>query len=443
MSRIYEALRRAESSERVLRLDPGSARRPFRVLTVTNNKGGVGKSTVATNLAVYFRALREDLPVLFLALDDQPLPDRMFGLDAAPPRETMATALRRGRLDPAIRLGQYGVHYVPASPEINELKKEIEDPFYLKKVLRGLDWRGIVVIDTKSDTEILTQNAIAASDLALVVVADHASLLQAERIYALLREWNLPPEHARVVLSMVDLRIKYAEGETRDILALLVSAIRSRGYPLFDSFISRSQKVESLYTNPEGRAYSILHGAEGSLVQRQMHHLADDVLRALQPAAPPAVELPETGPAAPAELEAPMPSPQAPAREPVVAFLRGLTPQAHRALAGSVVEIRKFPFRIGRNNPLSENDLTIPDHSPRQVSRRHLELIERDGQIGVMDRGSQLGTLVDGKPLGGAGGFSGPIFPSAASSVIVLGDRSSAFAFELQIGGPESSAREP
>jgi cellulose biosynthesis protein BcsQ len=357
----------------------------------------------------------------------------MFGLDAAPPRETMATVLRRGRLDLAIQLGQYGVHYVPSSPEINELKKEITDPFHLKKVLRGFDWRGIVVIDTKSDTEILTQNAIAASDLALVVVADHASLLQAERIYALLREWNLPPEHARVVLSMVDLRIKYAEGEARDILALLVSAIRSRGYPLFDSFISRSQKVESLYTNPEGRAYSILHGAEGSLVQRQMHHLADDVLRALEPAAPPAPELPEISFAALAEL-----APESFAKEPAVAFLRGLTPQAHRALAGSVVEIRKFPFRIGRNNPFSENDLTIPDHSPRQVSRRHLELIERDGQIGVVDRGSQFGTLVDGMPLGGACGFSGPVFLSAASSVILLGQRGSAYAFELQIGAPKS-----
>ena len=262
-------------------------------------------------------------------------------------------------------------------------------------------------------TEILTQNAIAASDLALVVVSDHASLIQAERIYALLREWNLPPQHARVVLSMVDLRIKYAEGEARDILALLVSAIRRCGYPLFDSFISRSQKVESLYTNPEGRAYSILHGAEGSLVQRQMHHLADDVLRALEPAAPPAPELPETSFAALAEL-----APESFAKEPAVAFLRGLTPQAHRALAGSVVEIRKFPFRIGRNNPFSENDLTIPDHSPRQVSRRHLELIERDGRIGVVDRGSQFGTLVDGMPLGGACGILRSVVspPQAASS---------------------------
>jgi pSer/pThr/pTyr-binding forkhead associated (FHA) protein len=100
-----------------------------------------------------------------------------------------------------------------------------------------------------------------------------------------------------------------------------------------------------------------------------------------------------------------------------------------------VVEIRKFPFRIGRSNPLSENDLRIPDHAPRQVSRQHLELIERDGRIGVVDRGSQLGTLVDGMPLGGPRGFAGPVFLAASRSVIVLGSERSAFAFELRLRG--------
>src|SRR5262245_53003064 len=123
MSRIYDALRSLESAQQVRRVDPDFAPRPLRVLTVTNNKGAVGKSTLAANLAVYFRALRDDLPILLIALDDQPLPDRMFALDAEPPRETIADALRRGRIDPAIRLGQYGVHYVPTSPQIDELKR--------------------------------------------------------------------------------------------------------------------------------------------------------------------------------------------------------------------------------------------------------------------------------------------------------------------------------
>ena len=49
----------------------------FRVVTVSSNKGGVGKTTIATNLAIHFRVHRPDVPVLLLSLDDQSLVDRL------------------------------------------------------------------------------------------------------------------------------------------------------------------------------------------------------------------------------------------------------------------------------------------------------------------------------------------------------------------------------
>jgi Flp pilus assembly CpaE family ATPase len=255
------------------------ARRPFQVLTVAANKGGVGKTTIATNLAVFLRALREDLPILVLEFDDQAMPDRMFAIDRSPPSPDIAAALRAGSFAEAVRLGQYGVHYVPSSPRISELKKEIEDPAYLQSVLLRTGWEGLVIIDTKSDLEILTQNAIAASDLSIVVVNDLASLSQAQKVFQLLDEWKLPRESARVLLSLVDRRIKFAKGQ--DVLGFLISQIRERGFPLFETFLSRSPSIEALYTNPEGRAHSILHGAKNSLVHRQMRHLAQDVLATL------------------------------------------------------------------------------------------------------------------------------------------------------------------
>jgi cellulose biosynthesis protein BcsQ len=252
--------------------------RPWRMLTVTSNKGGVGKTTLAVNLAVYLRALREELPILALSLDDQSTLDRVFSFQGDAPKETVATALRAGNFASAIRTGQFGVRWVPSAPDIAALKREIDDPLQLQAALDRTGWRGLVLVDTKADLEILTRNAIAASDLTLVPVTDDASLQEAVKVFELLDQWAIPRDRARIVLSMVDLRVKFRQGEARDVLSLLLAEIRRRGLPLLESFLSSSPKVATLTTNPEGRALSILHGAPGSLVHRQMVHVAREVL---------------------------------------------------------------------------------------------------------------------------------------------------------------------
>jgi cellulose biosynthesis protein BcsQ len=387
------------------------------VLSLSSNKGGVGKTSIATNLAIYLRALREDLPILLLGFDEQPMIDRMFAIDPKACGETTADALRRGSLDGAIELGQYGVHYVPSSPAMFELKQEIRDPFFLRDVLAATDWSGLVIIDTKSDFEILTRNALAASDLAIVVVKDHASLIEAQRVFDLLEDWRMPPARARILLSLMDRRVKYREGQDRDILALLVSEIRELDLPLFDTFVSRSPKVEALTTNPQGRALSILHGARGSLVHKQMRHLAYDVLAALalDELASPAASAPRTA-----------------------MLLEALTARAALALPEQPLRLERFPVRIGRLAPGIENDIGIPDQRPWHVSKHHVELVERDGRVGVVDLGSRMGTLVDGHPLGGRSGDLGPRFFEGDSGRLVLGNASSPFAFEVRIlGSPQ------
>jgi len=278
LSRIYDELQRVEAlrSQPELRWNPEE--RPFRVIAVTSNKGGVGKTTLATNLAIYLRATREDLPVLLFSLDDQDMVNRMFALEEEPAKETVASAFRAGSFTSAIRTGQYGVDYIPSSSDVVGLKREIEHPFALRRVLKNTDWRGLIIIDTKSDLEILTQNAIAASDLAAVVIKDQSSLLEAHKVYELLKQWNLPRDRARILLSLLDLRVKYEGGDYHDILGLLLAAIRRCGYPQFATFMSRSPKIESLYTNPKGGSFSVLHEAQGSLVHRQLSHLAQEVL---------------------------------------------------------------------------------------------------------------------------------------------------------------------
>jgi len=298
LSRIFDALRQADQARArttdgaatAAEAEPAQTSPPLssplgdevQIVTVTSNKGGVGKTTLATNLAVYLRALDEDLPILVFSLDDQPAIDRMFALDGRTATPDIADALRQGTLTPAIRFGQYGVHYVPSSREVAELKRSLGSDDVLRSVLLRTGWRGLVIIDTKSDLEVLTRNAIAAADLSLVVVKDQVSVIEAERVFALLDGWGRPRERARIVLSLVDMRIRYREGDTHDVLGLLVREVRRLGLPRFETFLSRSPKVESLYTNPDGHALSILHGAAGTPVHAQMHRLAEEVRGALE-----------------------------------------------------------------------------------------------------------------------------------------------------------------
>jgi cellulose biosynthesis protein BcsQ len=270
--------------------EPNPPIRDYQVMTIANNKGGVGKSTLAVNLAVYIRALREDLPILLISFDDQTFPNRMFALDANPTGATVVDGMLEGSFASTIRMGEYGIEYVPADKDVAVLKRHLQSPLHLRSVLDQTGFDGLILVDTKSDLEILTLNAIEASDLTIVPVADHESLLESEKIYELLDHWRRPHERACIALTLIDLRVRYRNGSNHDILSHLVSEIRERGFPLFQSFISRSPKIQSLHTNPEGRVSPILLGAPASLIHRQMRQLTEEVLASLDALATVAVE---------------------------------------------------------------------------------------------------------------------------------------------------------
>jgi cellulose biosynthesis protein BcsQ len=253
--------------------------RPYKVFTIASNKGGVGKTTIASNLPIFMGALREDLPVLVIGLDDQSVIDRMFELHPAHDAKGIVEGLREGTFRSQLCLGQYGVHYVPSSANFEDLVAAVSHTGHLRAALDATGWEGLVVVDTKSDLGLLTRNAIVASDLVVVPVADDPSLREADRLFELMARFGMPRERGRVLLSMIDRRIKYREGEEKDVLALLISRIRERGYPLLESFLSRSPKVASLTTNPDGRTRSILAAAPDSLVTLQMRYVAEELLK--------------------------------------------------------------------------------------------------------------------------------------------------------------------
>jgi hypothetical protein len=124
-----------------------------------------------------------------------------------------------------------------------------------------------------------------------------------------------------------------------------------------------------------------------------------------------------------------------PARGQLTLTLEGVTPRAAAALPVTPFPITRFPFRIGRqsSDPLVYNDLVLPDAVPLQISRHHLAFIAHEGRVGVVDRGSTLGSWVDGQQLGGPSGLSGPVFFTGLEGLLVLGRRESPFRYRVSL----------
>ena len=115
--------------------------------------------------------------------------------------------------------------------------------------------------------------------------------------------------------------------------------------------------------------------------------------------------------------------------------MEGLTPVALDSLPENPFHIKEFPFLIGRKSrdPLSYNDLKIPDSAPLQISRHHMEFIKDGDRIGVSDRGSYLGSIVDGRLLGGEDGTPGPLFFEGSEGTLILGNNKSPFRYKIRI----------
>ena len=84
-----------------------------------------------------------------------------------------------------------------------------------------------------------------------------------------------------------------------------------------------------------------------------------------------------------------------------------MTSAGEEVLPPKGLVVKRFPFRVGRrsthskSDPLGVNDISFPDEAPYNISKNHFEIGKsREGVI-VYDRGSYLGTIVNGEVIGG------------------------------------------
>ena len=281
----------------------------MQVIAVANQKGGVGKTTTAVNLAACLAALGQR--VLLMDLDPQANATSGLGLEKTPGGSAYRALLGEESLETRIKPTHYErLDLIPS--EIDMCGVEVELPRlddYLLRLrlalepLRKAPRHDVVLIDCPPSLGILTLNCLAAADRLLVPVQCEYYALEGismiTRLVNQLREGGANPglDLLGFVMTMHDARTKLSPQ--------VVSDVREHfGELVFDTVIPRTTRLAEAPSH--GKAITDYDPYSAATAAYEVFAL--EVLERLQT---------EGSPLEPQEPAPPEETPQPPADPPV------------------------------------------------------------------------------------------------------------------------------
>ena len=206
---------------------------PLRVLSVSNQKGGVGKTTTAINLGTALAAVGER--VLIIDLDPQGNASTGLGISRGKRKTTVYDVIvnQAPLAQAAVQTALPGLDLIPSDADLSGVEMELAQAqgrsYRLRDAIAALRAASTketaysyVLIDCPPSLNLLTVNAMAAADAVLVPLQCEffalEGLTQLMRTVDLVRG-NLNPklEIQGVVLTMYDKRNRLSDQVAQDV----------------------------------------------------------------------------------------------------------------------------------------------------------------------------------------------------------------------------------
>ncbi len=142
----------------------------MKIISISNNKGGVGKTTTTVNVAAAMQILGKK--VMVIDMDHQAQTTYHFGINPNEVKESIYDVLKGDKEYSDIIIQRSGIDILPANPEMRNIEfiplpaKE----FLLKEAMEreSLSGYDYVLIDCPPSLGVLTLNAMAISEFILV-----------------------------------------------------------------------------------------------------------------------------------------------------------------------------------------------------------------------------------------------------------------------------------
>ncbi|HET6428925.1 MAG TPA: ParA family protein [Phycisphaerae bacterium] len=271
----------------------------MRIIAVTNQKGGVGKTTTVANLGAALAS--KGLRVCLIDLDPQAHLTMHFGIDAAVVPTSMYDVLTDDTaFSRAAVMVENNLTIAPAVIDLAAVEVELAAAVGREQILtdklaaESLPYE-LVMIDCAPSLGLLTLNALAAAAEVLIPLQPHFLALQGlgkllETVSLVRRRINPSLTVAGVVFCMYESATRLAGEITDDVRQFLADA-RGRDLPwsdarVFETFIRRNIKLAEC----PGHGTTIFHYDPASHGAVDYLRLAEEFLTPPPAEPPPATE---------------------------------------------------------------------------------------------------------------------------------------------------------